>query len=67
MIKNNMKIILAEKDITINKLAQMTGVRYATLHAFVKKTTDSANYDVMNKVCKVLNITPAEIFTYIED
>ena len=37
MIKNNLKMILADREISINKLSEMTGLRYATLHAFVKQ------------------------------
>ena len=65
MIKNNLKMILADREISINKLAEMTGLRYATLHAFVKQRVATINCDVLDKVCEVLNLTPADFIVYI--
>lgn len=67
MIKNNLKMILADREISINKLADMTNIRYATLHAFVKQRVTSINSDVLNKVCVTLNLTPGEILVYEPD
>ena len=60
MIKNNLKMILADREISINKLSEMTGLRYATLHAFVKQRVSSINCEVLDKVCEALNLTPAD-------
>ena len=65
MIKNNLKMILADREISINKLADMTGLRYATLHAFVKQRVSSINVEVLDKVCEVLDLMPADFITYI--
>lgn len=65
MIKNNLKMILADREISINKLADMTGIRYATLHAFVKQRVSSINVEVLDKVCEVLDLMPADFITYI--
>lgn len=67
MIKNNLKMILADREISINKLADMTKIRYATLHAFVKQRVSAINTDVLNKVCEVLSLTPGDILFYIPD
>lgn len=67
MIKNNLKMILADREISINKLAEMTGIRYATLHAFVKQRVSAINTDVLNKVCKTLNLTPGDFLVYEPD
>lgn len=68
MIKNTLKIVLAERDISIRKLSEMTGVRYATLYAFAKNKVSSVNYKVLDKICDVLNIMPGDIlvFTQVE-
>ncbi len=65
MIKNNLKMILADREISINKLSELTGLRYATLHAFVKQRVSSINCEVLNKVCEVLNLMPGDFITYI--
>ena len=67
MIKNNLKLILAEKDLSIKKLAEMTGIRYSTLYTFIKKNNNSVNYTVLNKICEVLDLTPADILIYEPD
>ena len=65
MIKNNLKMILADREISINKLAEMTGLRYATLHAFVKQRVASINCEVLDKVCEALNLMPAYFIIYV--
>lgn len=67
MIKNKLKVILAERDLSINKLSEMTNIRYATLHSFVKQRVVGINSDVLNKVCKTLELTPGEILVYEPD
>ncbi|MFH0702770.1 MAG: helix-turn-helix transcriptional regulator [bacterium] len=67
MIKNKLRIILAERDISIKKLAEITDIRYATLYAFVKGKTNSADFTMLNKICKFLNITPGDILEYIPE
>lgn len=65
MIKNNIKMILADREISINQLAEMTGIRYATLHAFVKQRVSSINCEVLDKVCETLNLMPADFINYV--
>ena len=65
MIKNNLKMILADREISINKLSEMTGLRYATLHAFVKQRVSSINCEVLDKVCEALNLMPADFITFV--
>ena len=65
MIKNNLKMILADKEISISRLAEMTGLRYATLHAFVKQRVSSINCEVLDKVCEELNLMPADFIIYV--
>ncbi|MFW6311565.1 MAG: helix-turn-helix domain-containing protein [Nanoarchaeota archaeon] len=67
MIKNKLPIILAEKELNIKQLADLAGIRYATLHAFAKNKTKSADYSVLNRVCKTLGTTPGDILKYIPD
>lgn len=65
MIKNNLKMILADREISINKLADITGLRYATLHSFVKQRVSSINCEVLDKVCEALDLMPADFITYV--
>lgn len=67
MIKNKLMVILAEKELTLNDLARLTGIRYATLWSFAKNKTQKADYEMLNKTCKVLDCTPGDILKYIPD
>ena len=58
-------MILADREISINQLAEMTGIRYATLHAFVKQRVSSINCEVLDKVCETLNLMPADFIIYV--
>ena len=65
MIKNNLKMILADREISINKLSEITGLRYATLHSFVKQRVSSINCEVLDKVCEALDLVPADFIIYV--
>ncbi len=67
MIKNKLMVILAEKELNIKQLSAMADIRYATLHAFAKNKTQSADYNVLNRICKTLNVTPGDILKYVPD
>ncbi len=67
MIKNKLLVILAEKEMNIKQLAELADIRYATLHAFAKNKTQSADYTVLNKICKTLGVIPGDILKYIPD
>ena len=58
-------MILADREISINKLAEMTGIRYATLHAFVKQRVITINSEVLDKVCEVLELSPGDFLVHI--
>lgn len=67
MIKNKLLVILADKEINIKQLAEMTGIRYATLWSFAKNKTQAADYEMLNKICKTLNVIPGDIIKYYPD
>lgn len=67
MIKNKLTVILADREISIKQLADKTGIRYATLWAFAKNKTQSADYEMLNILCKELDVTPNDILKYIPD
>lgn len=49
MIKNKLLVILADKEINIKQLAEMTGIRYATLWSFAKNKTQAADYEMLTR------------------
>lgn len=67
MIKNKLLVILADKEISLKKLADDIGIRYATLWAFAKNKTQSADYKILNILCKKLEVKPGDILKYVPD
>ena len=62
MIVNRIKEILDEQDKTIYWLAQQTDIRYNTIHSLVNNKTESVKFEIIDKVCDVLNCDVTEIF-----
>lgn len=67
MIKNKLLVILADKDINMKDFAEKAGLRYATLWAFAKNKTQAADYGMLDKICKILDVTPGDILKYVPD
>jgi putative transcriptional regulator len=60
-------VILAERELNLNDLAQLTDIRYATLWSFAKNKTQKADYEILNRICRVLDCTPGDILKYTPD
>lgn len=67
MIKNKLLVILADREISLKQIADKVGVRYATLWSFAKNKTQSADYALLNTLCKELDVKPGDIIKYIPD
>jgi len=67
VIKNKLMVVLAEKELTLTELSQLTGIRYATLWSFGKNKTQKADYEIMDRICTVLECTPGDLLHYIRD
>lgn len=65
MIVNRIKEILDEQDKTIYWLSQQTGIRYNTIHSLVNNKTESVKFDILDKICDVLECDITEIFRRI--
>lgn len=62
-LKNNIKKILAEKDISINKLSEMIGLTYSNTHSLVNRDSlASTSTQTSAKVAKALNVSIEELF-----
>lgn len=64
-IKNRMKVILADRDMTIKDLAKLTDYYYTTIQRFCSSERENVNLLILAKVCEVLNIQPGDVFVYI--
>lgn len=67
MIRIRLKAVSADKGIKQKDLVEMTGIRQPTLSAMNNNTAKHIPIGVLNKLCKVLDCQPGELFEYIPD
>lgn len=67
MIKNRLRVILAERDMNIRQLAELANVHYTTMHRFAGNGLASIHKQTLNKVCAALKVQPGDLFIYLPD
>lgn len=66
VIKVKLKDLLKDKDKSLLSLANETGVSYNTLHRIKSNKVNSISFDVLEKICKNLKCTPADLLVVEE-
>lgn len=67
MIKVKLAEVLAEKNITRNRLRTLTGVKYDVIDRYYKAIhVEMADLDFLAKVCYVLGCTISDLLEYQE-
>ena len=67
MIKINLSRILGERRISRRKLAEMANVRPNTISAIYNEKVQRIDLDVLDRICKALNVQPGDILERIDD
>ena len=70
MIRNRLKILLAERNLNYTKLSEMTGISVNALSKMGKSGGTGAKqitYEVLEKLCKALDCNVADIIEYIPE
>lgn len=67
MIKNNLKHILVDRNMSLAKLAREAGIHYTTLYNFAQDETTSIHKETLDRVCETLGIHPGDIFIYVPE
>ena len=70
MIKNRLKILLAERNLNYTKLSMMTGISVNALSKMGKSDgtgVKQITYEVLEKLCKTLDCTVSDIIEYIPE
>ncbi len=67
MIKNRLKILLAERDMNLSQLAEQAGIHYTTMRRFAGDEITSIHKDTLDKVCRALHVQPGDLFVYRPD
>ena len=65
MLRCNLSIILAEKNLKITKVSNDTGISRTTLTALCNNTSQGIQFDTLNTLCSYLNVKPNELIHHI--
>ena len=64
MIMSNLKIILAQKNITISQLHSATGISRSTLTLLCNNKSGGIQFDTLDLICSYLNVLPSDIVIF---
>ena len=64
MITTNLKILLAERNLTISKVCDDTGISRTTLTALCSNKSKGVQFDTLDTLCNYLNVLPEDILTF---
>lgn len=64
MIKCNLAVLMAERKMSIQDVADKTGLSRTTISALVNENGKGIQFETMDILCRLFNITPGDLFTY---
>lgn len=64
MIKNNLSVLMAERDLKIADVYEDTGISKTTLMALAENNGKGVQYETIDKLCNYLEVSPSEFFIY---
>jgi putative transcriptional regulator len=67
MIQTRLDEILAERDRTLYWLAKESQVGYKTLHKLARGRADSIKFDILDKICTLLECAPGDLLIQVPD
>lgn len=63
-MKLNLKNLLSSKNKSVYWLKSKTGISHATIYKMVNNETNMISFENLEKLCKVLECTPNDLFLY---
>ena len=67
VIKFQVKVRLAIREMTQKDLAERTGIRPPTISAICNNSAKHLPIDVLDKMCEVLDCQPSDLMEYVKD
>ena len=67
VIKFNVKVMLAKREMTQKQLAERTGIRPPTVSAICTSSVKHLPVEALDKICEVLDCQPADLMEYIKE
>ncbi|UXJ67777.1 helix-turn-helix domain-containing protein [Lysinibacillus fusiformis] len=62
MIKCNLAVLLAERNLKISEVSKKTGISRTTLTALTQNQSKGIQFDTFDTICNFLKVTPNELF-----
>jgi len=67
MIKNRLKVLLAERDLNYTRLSEMTGISINALSRLGRGGTTEISYSTLDKICAALNCQVGDLLVWESD
>ena len=64
MLKCNLAVLLAERNLKITKVSRDTGISRTTLTSLANNYSQGIQFETLDTLCAYLKITPADFFCY---
>lgn len=65
MIRSNLAVLLAERNLKITKVSKDTGISRTTLTTLSNNNSQGIQFDTLNTLCMYLKIEPNQLFSYL--
>lgn len=67
MLKNHLSKLMGEKRYTITEVSRKTGLTTSTISNLYNDKVKRLDFDTLEKLCKLFNCQPNDLFEYIPD
>ena len=67
MVKNNLKHLLVDRDMSLAQLARRIKVAYSIVNDFANMKRNSVQFEVLEKICRELGVTIGDVLIVISD
>lgn len=65
MLRNNLSVLLTERQLKISKVSNDTGISRTTLTSLSSNSSKMVQIETVNKLCQILDIVPTDFFEYV--
>lgn len=65
-LKCNLKYLITKSGMTQGEFAKKIHYSTSTISALIKGRTDIVSFEFIDTVCRELNVTPGELFSYVK-
>lgn len=64
MVKNRLKVLLAERDLNYVRLSEMTGISVNALSRLGRGITTEISFDTLDKICAALECQVGDLLVW---